>query len=144
MPKKITVADVEPLIEKFNGNVAAIGRALGVSRGTIWNRIQESATLKDKLEQSRDVMLDNAESVLYKKVLAGDTASLIFFLKTQGKKRGYVERQEMSGPDGGPVKVEGTYRVAQQIMGDTESLAHASEIIRRLSEGTSDTGNGGD
>jgi hypothetical protein len=39
-------------------------------------------------------MLDNAESVLYKKVLEGSTPELLFFLKTQGRFRGYVERQE--------------------------------------------------
>ncbi|PKM70616.1 MAG: PBSX family phage terminase large subunit, partial [Firmicutes bacterium HGW-Firmicutes-18] len=41
-------------------------------------------------------MVDNVESVLYNKALEGDTTSVIFFLKTQGKGRGYVERQEVA------------------------------------------------
>jgi hypothetical protein len=39
-------------------------------------------------------MIDNAESKLYAKVVEGDTTALIFFLKTQGRSRGYVEKQE--------------------------------------------------
>lgn len=32
-------------------------------------------------------------------------AAVIFFLKTQGKKRGYIERTEITGEDGGPIKI---------------------------------------
>jgi hypothetical protein len=104
--KKIAIADIEPLVEKFNGNVAAIARALGVNRSTVWARVQESTTLKAALDNAREAMLDNAESVLYRKVLEGSTAELIFFLKTQGKRRGYTERQEHehSGPNGQPIE----------------------------------------
>lgn len=93
--KKIYVEDVKPLVEKHRGNVAAIARELGVSRGTVWNRVQESVTLKAALEDARETMLDEAESRLYEAVLAGETAELLFFLKTQGRSRGYVERQEI-------------------------------------------------
>ncbi len=97
---KTTVADIEPLIAETKGNVAVIARKLGVSRGTIWNRCTESPTLMQALEDARESMIDNAESMLYKKVLSGeDTTALIFFLKTQGRKRGYVERQEITGTE---------------------------------------------
>jgi hypothetical protein len=95
MAQKITIADVQPLIEPKRGNVSAIARVLRVSRGTVWNRIQESPTLQRLLEDARESMLDTAESVLYDKVEQGETASLIFFLKTQGYKRGYKERHEL-------------------------------------------------
>lgn len=94
--KKITIADVEPLIEKLHGNIAAIARTLGVDRATVWNRVKESKTLQASLEQARESMLDNAESKLYSNALNGDTTSLIFFLKTQGKRRGYTERVDVN------------------------------------------------
>ena len=103
MSKKILVADVEPLVAEFNGNVAAIARRLGVSRSTVWARCQESPSLMAALESARETMLDHAESVLYRKVLEGSTPELIFFLKTQGKARGYTERTEHTGVDGGPI-----------------------------------------
>jgi len=49
------------------------------------------------------------ESKLYSKALAGDTTSMIFFLKTQGKKRGYIERQEITGEDGNELVIKVIY-----------------------------------
>lgn len=98
--RRITNADVEQHIEPTKGNVAAIARALGTSRGTVWNRIQSSPPLQKLLADARETMLDNAESSLYRAVLAGEAWAVCFFLKTQGKSRGYVERQEVSGADG--------------------------------------------
>ena len=105
MSKKILVSDVEPHIVPLNGNIAAIARKLGVSRNTVYARIRESVTLQQMLEDARETMLDNAESMLYRKVLDGDNTALIFFLKTQGKSRGYTERQELTGADGDTIKV---------------------------------------
>jgi len=44
-----------------------------------------------------------AESELMKLIKEGNVAATIFFLKTQGKKRGYVERQEVTGAEGAPI-----------------------------------------
>ena len=101
--RRITNADVEQHIEPTKGNVAAIARALGTSRGTVWNRIQSSPSLQTLLADARETMLDNAESSLYRAVLAGEAWAVCFFLKTQGKRRGYVERQEVTGAEGGEV-----------------------------------------
>ena len=92
--KKILVADVEPLVDKLNGNVAAIARKLGVTRSTVYARIKESPTLQKRLEDARQTMLDAAENKLHEAVLGGNLTAIIFFLKTQGKDRGYTERSE--------------------------------------------------
>lgn len=109
MQLKVTVADVLPLVEPNMGNVAAIARKLGVTRGTVWNRCKESPTLMAALEDARETMLDNAESRLYQKVLAGETAELLFFLKTQGKKRGYWEKYEHGGDPNAPLIMKVIY-----------------------------------
>lgn len=93
--KKIAVEQLQTLLEENKGNLAAVSRRMGVSRTAIYNRINESPTLQQTLADARETMLDNAESVLYKKVLEGSTPELLFFLKTQGRNRGYVERQEI-------------------------------------------------
>ncbi len=92
--KKVSVSDIEPLVAEKNGNIAAIARALRVDRHTIDRRMNESPMLKQAIEDAREGMLDNAESVLYREILNGNMTAVIFFLKTQGRKRGYVERQE--------------------------------------------------
>lgn len=103
--RKISVADIEPLVSEYKGNVAAIARKLGVNRSTVWARVQESPNLKAALEDARETMLDNAESKLYANVLDGDTTSLIFFLKTQGRSRGYIEKQEIDTSGGMTITV---------------------------------------
>ena len=100
MGTKPTVAELTKRIEETKGNIAAIARSLGVSRGTVYNWIDASAGGRQALDDARETMLDNAESILYKKVLEGSTPDLLFFLKTQGKRRGYVERNELTGADG--------------------------------------------
>ena len=102
---KKTMADINATtlvtkIQEAKGNVSAVARAFGVSRKTIYNYIERYATAQDALDDARETMLDNAESILYKKVLEGSTPELLFFLKTQGKRRGYVERNEVTGADG--------------------------------------------
>jgi hypothetical protein len=39
-------------------------------------------------------------------IKAGNVTAIIFYLKTQAKDRGYVERQELTGADGGKLQVE--------------------------------------
>lgn len=103
--KKVKVEDIEPLVHEYKGNVAAIARKFGVSRNTIWKRVQESPNLRAALDDARETMIDNAESKLYANVLDGDMTAIIFFLKTQGRGRGYVERQEITGADGGAIQL---------------------------------------
>ena len=103
---KLTVDKVNGLIDEMMGNVSMVARTLNVSRTTLYNYINSHATVKQALDEARDKMIDNVESKLYSKALDGDTASMIFFLKTQGKHRGYVERQEVTGADGGAVMVK--------------------------------------
>lgn len=105
--KKLAIDELTAQLEKDKGNVSATARRFGVTRSTVYNRINESPALQRALVDARESMLDNAESVLYKKVLEGSTPELLFFLKTQGRNRGYVERQEITGKDGQPLLAKG-------------------------------------
>ena len=92
--------DVIASIERNKGNLSAVARQFGVSRMTVHRYMADHPTVKASVADARESMLDNAESVLYKKVLEGSTPELIFFLKTQGRNRGYVERSEITGANG--------------------------------------------
>ena len=99
----IKVVEIDKRIRDKRGNIAAVARSFGVTRKAIYDRIHKSAKLQATLEESREVMLDNAETELYDQALDGNTTALIFFLKTQGKRRGYVERSEITGADGNKI-----------------------------------------
>jgi hypothetical protein len=82
-------------IKEVNGNLAAVARSMGIARMTLYRYMEAHPTIKAALDDARETMLDNAESVLYKKVLDGSTQELLFFLRTQGKSRGYTEKSEV-------------------------------------------------
>jgi hypothetical protein len=103
---KLNVDRVISLIDEYSGNLSAVSRALGVNRLTVYRFMANRPTVKQALSEAREKMIDNVESKLYSKALDGDPACMIFFLKTQGKSRGYVERQEVTGADGGAIIVD--------------------------------------
>jgi len=104
---RVTAKGLIEAIHHHNGNVSAVARQYGLSRTGIHYHMNRMPTAKLALEEARETMLDEAESKLYEAVKDGKTAELLFFLRTQGRGRGYVERQEHTGADGGPIKVKG-------------------------------------
>ena len=87
-----TVEDITKALEEHRGNISAAARALRISRMTIYRRIEEDKTLVDVIESAKETKIDNVESKLYSKAVAGDTTCMIFFLKTKGRKRGYGDQ----------------------------------------------------
>ena len=76
------------------GNLSAIARRLNVTRATVYNYAKRWKTVEDAIEEEKQGMLDFTENQLFKQVQAGNITAIIFTLKTIGKSRGYVERQE--------------------------------------------------
>lgn len=95
MSKRLTKNKVKDLLKQAHGNYAAVARAYGVSRQAVRQFVERDDELREIATETRETMLDNAESKLYSEAMAGNTAALIFLLKTQGKKRGYIERAEI-------------------------------------------------
>ena len=92
----LTIRQIEHAIKQTAGNVSQAARSLGVARGTVHRRIAESPALKQVLEDAREELVDIAESALRREVLNNNITAIIFTLKTQGKARGYIERQEVA------------------------------------------------
>src|SRR3954468_8405303 len=95
MKKPLTVPGVIAAIQDARGNLATVGRQFGVTRQAVSSYCRAHPTCKAAHDEAREIMLDAAEAVLYEKVLAGSTPELLFFLKTQGRSRGYIERAEV-------------------------------------------------
>lgn len=86
-------------LEKSLGVVTTACRQVGVDRGTFYNYYNDDADFKKAVDDLENVALDFAESQLHKQIQNGEVSSTIFYLKTKGKGRGYIERQqtELSG-----------------------------------------------
>jgi len=82
-------------LEKSLGIVTTACRNVGIGRDTHYRWMRDDAEYRTAVESLEGVALDLAESKLHEEILGGNTAAIIFFLKTKGKKRGYVERQEV-------------------------------------------------
>jgi len=91
-------------LEKTLGVVTSACRAIGLGRTTFYEYYKEES-FKKQVDSIKDIAIDMAESQLHKQILGGNTAATIFYLKTIGKKRGYVERQEITGAEGLPTNV---------------------------------------
>jgi len=92
-------------LEKSLGVVTTAAKAVGIDRSTHYEWLKTDEAYRDAVTSIGDVALDFAESQLHKQMQTGDTTACIFYLKTKGKKRGYVERQEITGADGGAVTI---------------------------------------
>ena len=91
-PKKEAMLEA---LEKSLGIVSTACKMVDLGRTTHYQWIKEDADYKKSVDSIQDSVLDFAESHLYKLVKEGNPAATIFFLKTKGKKRGYIERQEI-------------------------------------------------
>ncbi len=96
----LTATTVEAKLRELSGNMAAVGRHFGVTRQAVHLFCKSRPSLMAVANDVREGFKDNAESALQAAVLRGEAWAVCFFLKTQAKDRGYVERQELSGPDG--------------------------------------------
>lgn len=102
----LTVAQIANALEKKDGNVTEAAKALKVTRQTLHLHIKDDETLQEVLVNARESVVDLAESEARKQIKLGNTAMIIFTLKTLGKSRGYVERTELTGADGAPILVK--------------------------------------
>ena len=91
-------------LEKSLGIVTTACKQVGIGRTTFYEYLKDKE-FKKEVDLVQDIALDFAESQLHKQIQAGNTAATIFLLKTKGKNRGFVERQEITGAEGLPTNV---------------------------------------
>jgi Bacterial regulatory protein, Fis family len=81
-------------MEKSLGVVTTAAKLVGITRQIHYTWLLRDPKYKAAIEEIGEVALDFAESQLHKQIGQGEVASTIFYLKTKGKKRGYIERTE--------------------------------------------------
>jgi len=111
------------LLEKHKGVVSYACNATKTSRVTHYRWMKDDAVYAEAVVELTEESIDFVESKLFELINGvhyevknrdGSVTvykdrpcktSIIFYLKTIGKKRGYVERQEVTGLDGAPLIV---------------------------------------
>jgi hypothetical protein len=107
--RKYTPEQIIGALEECKGMIAPAARRLGCDRNTIKRYLREYGEIAQAIADQREAVTDEAELALYDSIKAREAWAVCFYLKCQGKTRGYVERAEVSGPGGGPVKIKLEY-----------------------------------
>mgnify|MGYP003146748120 CR=1 FL=1 len=89
-------------LEQSLGVVTLACKKADIPRSTFYKWINEDEEFAKQVKDIENIALDFAESQLHTQISNNSTAATIFYLKTKGKKRGYIERQEITGVDGMP------------------------------------------
>lgn len=82
-------------LEKTLGVVTPALKQVGIARSTYNRWLLKDGWFAEQIKDLENVALDFAESSLHRQISQDIPGSTIFFLKTKGKGRGYVERQEI-------------------------------------------------
>ena len=93
-------------LQQSLGVVTSACKAVGISRETHYKWFREDVDYKYQVEDLSNIALDFAESQLHNQIKNGSTPATIFYLKTKGKKRGYIERQEIQHENLEPLTIE--------------------------------------
>jgi hypothetical protein len=111
------------LLTDMRGNISAAARGCYLSRRSLYRRIEKSAYLKTVLADSREIFLDECESVLLYHIHQNNLIAAIFVLKTLGKHRGYTEKSDMN--------------INARVMTVADLVAKAAKEEKRLREAES-------
>jgi len=93
-PEKYTQEQMIAALKFAKGMRTKAAKLLGCDYKTLVKYINEYPEVAEAEQLSRETMLDAIELKAYAQAMKGDNTMIIFLLKTQGKSRGYVEKQE--------------------------------------------------
>lgn len=109
-------------LEDKMGIVSEACKSIGFARSTFYKWLNEDSEFKAAVDEIQDVALDYVESKLFEKIsgvtvkgkgqseegepdvvydLPPSDTAIIFYLKTKGKRRGYIEKTEQDINHGG-------------------------------------------
>lgn len=98
----------EQFLEALKNNINNISKAcdaIGINRGTYYLWKESDKEFAEKCREIEEQVIDYVEGSLMKQIREGDTTATIFFLKTKGKNRGYVEKVQLDGNLNTDVKI---------------------------------------
>jgi hypothetical protein len=82
-------------MELCHGIVSDACKSVGVSRVTYYDYYNNDPEFKTSIDEIDGSVLDFVEGKLFKLIEKGDVAAILFYLKTKGKRRGYIEKSEI-------------------------------------------------
>ena len=78
-------------LEKNLGIVTTACKEIGINRDTYYEYYNSDPEFRRKVDDINEIVIDFAETQLYKKIKEGSEKSILFLMKYKGKKRGYTD-----------------------------------------------------
>jgi hypothetical protein len=100
---RYTKDQIATALTRTKGMITLAAQSLGCDPTTVRNYLARYPELQTVLSDERERMTDMTELKLYEAIQNREGWAITLYLKTQGKSRGYVERQEITGANGGPI-----------------------------------------
>lgn len=107
--RNVPIEEIIKALELKKGFVSMAAKALRISHRSLLNRVNGSKELQEILVAINEKHLDRSEEMLLKLIDRGNIGAIKFHLQCKGKNRGYVERHEVGGYDGKPIKITVVY-----------------------------------
>ena len=101
-----TAQQIIDALNDADGYVSKTASLLKCTPRTVYNYRDKFPTVAEAWEAIREKRHDYVENALHLQIRDGNITAIIFYLKTQAKDRGYVERQEFTGKSGEPLRVQ--------------------------------------
>lgn len=107
----VSVKALEKAIAEHRGNITRVAQAVGLSRKSVYNRIEASPALQAAVQEAREALIDLVEGGLYDAAVRGSLTAQIAVLNNHpvSRQRGWGQRMELTGANGGPVVVKVEY-----------------------------------
>jgi hypothetical protein len=90
-PKKVAMIEA---LKNSLGIVTSACETVGIDRTTHYRWLKDDEEYRIATEDIDNISLDFVESQLFKQIRDGNTTATIFYLKTKGAVRGYIEKRE--------------------------------------------------
>jgi hypothetical protein len=97
-------AAVMKAIAGSHGLINTVAKRLHCHWTTARRYVDKWPEAQEAMNAETQIILDLAESKLFTAITKGEEWAIKFLLGRKGKSRGYSERQELTGPDGEPVR----------------------------------------
>ncbi len=95
-PKYISNGKIAGALIASGGLLSPAAEALGCTRSNVFNRIASCPWLQEQLKIAKERVLDMAESKLMTNIKEQDQRAIEFYLKNQGRDRGYMDREDIN------------------------------------------------
>lgn len=103
--KSPSKAEIIKAIEGSGGFIGKIAKKIGCERKAIVRAYKRWPELEEMIYNEREAFKDEAEGILERGIRKGNKTLLIFYLKTQCRERGYIEKLDVEQTHKGSINL---------------------------------------